>query len=189
MAFYLVLFFIGIGFLALTTLLGSLFDAGDHGGDLGQGDSGAEASGGLDGPHLPSPFSPRTMAGAATGFGAGGGLALLNGVEGNASLFFALLGSLLVGGASYGFLVWLVNQQRSSHVIMGDLVGESGTVVTDIGPSGLGQIVVLARGQTGTYLARSATGAALPRGSQVEIEALAGDALLVRPAGGASIGH
>jgi len=180
MAIYLALFFIGLGFLLVTTLLGSFFDGGgDGGGDggLGHGDAGG---GGLEGPDLPSPFSPRTVAGAATGFGAGGGLALLNGVEGNGSILFALLGSLLVGGTSYGFLVWLVNQQRSSHVLREDLVGRSGTVVTAISASGLGEIVVLVGGQTSTYLARSATGEELPRGSQVQIDGLAGETLLVR---------
>ncbi len=176
MVIYLILFFIGVGFLVLTALVGSVFDGGD-----GHGDGSLDIAGGLEGPHLPSPFSPRTMAGAATGFGAGGGLALLNGVEGSISIFFAVLGSILVGGTSYGFLVWLVNQQRSSHVLREDLVGKSGTVVTDISPSGLGEVVVLVGGQTSTYLARSTQGGALVRGSQVRIKGLAGEALLVEP--------
>lgn len=177
MAIYLLLFFVGLGFLLLTTILGSLFDGDGHGGN---GDVGVDAAGGMDGPHLPNPFSPRTLAGAATGFGAGGGLAHLNGVEGNASIFFALLGSVLVAGTSYAFLLWLVNQQRSTHVRREDLVGRLGTVVTEIGPSSLGEVVVLVGGQTSTYLARSATGASLARGTRVQVEDLSGEALLVR---------
>jgi hypothetical protein len=169
---YLALFFIGVGFLVLTTLVDFGGDAGLEHGDVG--------GGGLDG-DLPSPFSPRTIAGAATGFGAGGALALLNGAAGDGSLFFALLGGLVLGGTSYGFLVWLAKQQRSTHLVRGDLVGRPATVITAISGTGLGEIVVVVGGQTFTYLARSATGMELPRGSEVLIDGLAGEALLVSP--------
>ncbi len=181
MAIYLVLFFVGLGFLLLSTLMGGALGGDGDGGDGGDGEAGGDAAGDVDAPHLPSPFSPRSIAATATGFGAGGALSLLNGVEGNPSLAFAVAGGLVVGGGVYGFLLWLANQQRSTHLRREELVGKTGTVVTAIGAPGVGEVSVLAAGQSSIHLARSAAGTPIPRGSQVRVEALGGDAVLVRP--------
>jgi membrane protein implicated in regulation of membrane protease activity len=176
LAIYLLLFFSGLAYLVVSALLGSFFDSE---GDFGEGHGDGE---GLEGGELPSPFSPRTLAATATGFGAGGGLALLNGAQDNVSMGFAVAGGLLMGGTAYGFLVWLTRQQRSSHLRREDLIGLDATVVTEIGLSSIGQVVVFAGGQTSTYLARSTGPTAVPRGARVRIEGISGEGLLVRMA-------
>ncbi|MBI2911402.1 MAG: hypothetical protein HYY05_04610, partial [Chloroflexi bacterium] len=62
MAIYLVLFFIGLGFLLVSTLVGEFFGSDGDTGDGGDGEDGGEAGGDADAPHLPSPFSPRSVA-------------------------------------------------------------------------------------------------------------------------------
>ena len=173
MAIYLIIFFTGFVFLLLSGVLGALFEGAenalDHGGD-----------GAFDGGDLPNPFSLRSIAAAGVGFGAGGALAQINGVDGNGSLVAAVVGGALVAGVGYWFLVLLVKQQRSTHSKRADLLGMEAVTDTAIGGGNHGQITVLMDGQTITFLARAADGAAVPAGTRVVVESVVGGEVLVR---------
>lgn len=173
MLVYLTLFFVGLVFVVLSGLLGDIFGGGDEisagtDGDMGGGD-------------VPSPFSPRILAAGATGFGAGGGISLILGVPDYVSVLCAVGGLVGVGGVVYLFLLGLAKQQGSTHTRRQTLVGLTGTVVTTVRPGGVGEVSVIAEGQSMVYLARTTGDQGLAPGQTVDVVGLAGEALLVTP--------
>ncbi|MSQ10497.1 MAG: hypothetical protein EXR52_05760 [Dehalococcoidia bacterium] len=173
MLVYLTLFFVGLVFVVLSGVLGDLFGGGDEitagsDGDMGGGD-------------VPSPFSPRILAAGATGFGAGGGISLILGVPDGVSVLFALGGLFAVGGVVYLFLMGLARAQGSTHTLLQTLIGLQGTGVTRVSPGGVGEVTVLAQGQSMVYLARTNGSEGLQPGQTVSVIGLAGESLLVAP--------
>lgn len=167
---YVVLAIAGCGYVALALAMGHLFD-GDGGGDS------ADASF-----HFPL-FSPTTLAAFCGSTGAMGliathGLHLSKPV----SVALALSGSAVFTYAvTYASWRLLVSSTGTQTVQERDLVGAVGEVFIPIPEGGLGEAVILVRGQRHAAPARTADGVALPRGAIVIVERVAGVTLIVRP--------
>jgi len=173
------LFIGGIGFLmlALTWLMGELFDLGhevasffgDHEGGL---DSEAADAG-------PSPFSSRVIFTFMTAFGGGGAAATMYGLSTPRAVGVALAAGVLMGAATWAFARLVFRQQATSGLEMSALVGRTGRVAVGIPAGGVGQVSVSAAGGSSTFLARAANGEAITAGGTVSIAKVEGDVLLV----------
>ena len=130
-----------------------------------------------------SPLSPITVAAFITSFGGVGIVATqLFSIRPEISLIWATLGGFIMGGVVY--LVYgrlLVAMQASSEVRQRELGGVVGEVIAPIAPTGVGEIMYVAKGSRISSPARSATGQAIPRGALVTIERMVGGTALVRP--------
>ena len=176
MLIYLGLFALGFVFVLASAVLADVFDSGEV--DPGGGDIA-----------LVSVFSPRIVAAATAGFGAGGALGLMLGLPDSASIVTALVGAALVAGAVYAFLLVLVRQQGNTLTVRDGLVGGVATVVTLIPVGAVGEVSMITGGQLSVYLARSSDAAELRAGTQVQVTGMAGDALLVSATGDAAGPH
>jgi membrane protein implicated in regulation of membrane protease activity len=167
---YVALAVAGCGYVAFALTAGQLFD-----GDGGLDSAGASFQFPL--------FSPTTLAAFCGATGALGliatfGLHLSDPVS---------VGVALAGGAMFAYAAtyaaWrlLVSSTGTQAVREQDLIGAIGEVVTPIPGGGLGEVVALVRGQRHAAPARTADGAALPRGVIVVVERVAGVTLIVRP--------
>jgi len=128
-------------------------------------------------------ISPFTFASFMTGFGAAGIAAnLAFNVSAVASLLWAALGGLVVGGAMQFFFAGvLLKSQGSSEVRPSQLAGTPAEVTVPIPQGSNGQIAFVAQGRRVTYVARAEGDAAIPRGAQVEIVRIVGGTAVVRP--------
>jgi len=188
---FLVMFWVGLALTVLMALMsgafhheissGSSFEGGvAH--DLGGGqiapghDAGlhaAKAEVGWSHGELPgiSPWSPTVVCATLTGAGGIGWLSLTQWTFGaGASLVFALVGGVGLGGLTFGTLAWIFKHVQSSSVInVADLVGTRARVDTSIDPGTSGAIVIEAAGGRMVVPARSVDAAAIPVGAEIEI--------------------
>lgn len=171
---FLIIFGVALLLTVVTFVVGELFDLGD-----------ATADSGVDVGHAPSPLSSRIIFVFATAFGGFGyiGMSLDWPVWGATVL--ALVGGVIVAGGTF-FLVVLpmARQQGSVTVRDEDLVDLVGEVTSEIPPSGLGRVTVVApaSGARISQAARSANGARIPFGTRVRIVAAGGSVMTVAPA-------
>ena len=86
-----------------------------------------------------------------------------------------------MSGLVYQFAKILYAQQASSELHMTGLVGIIGEVSVAVPASGVGQIVVNTGGERTEHIARSGTGTAIARGTDVTITAVGGDSVTVAP--------
>jgi membrane protein implicated in regulation of membrane protease activity len=166
----------GFLFLMVMLFVGELFggdhDLGDHGAELHDGD----AAGG------PSLFSARIMASFLTAFGVGGAVGRYYGFNHPAASGVGVAAGVVMAGLVFQFAKILYSQQASSEVHMASLVGRSAEVTVAIPPQGVGQVALTYGGERTEHIARSADGAAVPRGADVTITALRGDSVVVERA-------
>lgn len=175
-------FFFGLIFSGLSLFLGVAdfsvgHDAGGHGGS-------ASHHGGDHGGHdVVSPFSVGTILAFLTWFG---GVAYLvrNGLELIAVL--SIVTGLLAGVVGGYVIYWLLKKVRSQEaglLRIGDthMPGTLARVTSSIRAGGTGEIVYELHGVRQVSAARSATGAAIPRGTEVVVHQLHSGMALVEP--------
>lgn len=157
-----------IGFLLalISFVFGELFDAFEFHHDFEIDDG-------------PSIFSVRVLSVFATAFG---GFAALSVYQGAGVFFSTVVG--LVGGGAFGMAVYffarfLYNQQSSSLVSTADLQGLPAQVIVSIPAGGIGQVRCIVGESSIEKIARSKDGAAIPLNSQVVIEEVAGENVVV----------
>jgi membrane protein implicated in regulation of membrane protease activity len=169
---YIALAAVGCGVVALTLVLGNLFD----------GDGLFDHGGGLDaGFHFPF-LSPTALAALAGGIGAFGLIALYGfGVSNTTSLLVALpAGFGFSYAASYAAWRVLKGSTGSTTVQPEDLVGVPAEIITPIPASGIGEAAAMVRGERFSAPAREVDGLATPRGTIVTVVRYAGATLYVR---------
>jgi membrane protein implicated in regulation of membrane protease activity len=126
-------------------------------------------------------FSVKIVLAFGVGFGAGGYIGAVNGLQWLGSTLSGLLGGLVVGGLGYAFLNALYTRQGSSTVRTDTLVGALGIVDTGIDADGVGRIVVSMPSGQQTFLAKSATGKPLNLNTSVRIVRVEGSIMSVEP--------
>ena len=107
----------------------------------------------------PGFFSSRVMAVFVTAFGGFGAVATYYGLAPVPASLVGFGSGLVFGGAIYALARFLYNQQASTEVRAGDLVGAIGRVVIGIPPGGVGQIRVRLGEELMDKIARTRDGA------------------------------
>ena len=195
---FLVAFWAGLAFTLASAMLSGAFHhefgagsafGGGHATDLGGPDveTGIHDAGhahvGWAASDFPgaSPLSPTVIASALTGFGAIGYMSLQHWQFGvGASVALGLVGSLILGGATFAAMVWLFSStQASSHMIAAGLVGTKAPVFTAIGSGSAGAITIESQGTRMTVPARAVDASEVPVGAEVEIERIDGGVYIV----------
>jgi membrane protein implicated in regulation of membrane protease activity len=161
---------LGFLFLLFSFLFGEFFEEVDI-------DEGADPDLG-DGPSV---FSLRTLAVFITGLGGLGAIAELRGAGAAVSGVVGLVGGMALAGAVYGFARYLYQQQSSSHVTAGDLIGRRAEVTVAIPAGNVGQVRCLVGETMVEKIARSRGGDAIPLNGAVRIEEVAGEIIIVSP--------
>jgi membrane protein implicated in regulation of membrane protease activity len=207
--FYLSLLIIGGGYIAITFFVGELVDFGADVGDAVEGISGgaAEALSGLgdavDGVlggadaadvgdiHLPdiglehevegpSPFSLRTVAMFAVGFGAGGLIGKGLGLSDPLSLAPASGMAVVTASVMWLFLRFLYGEQGTTSIQATDYVGLVGRVIIPIPQGRPGQVALIVKGQRMNAAARSEDGSPIPAHTEVEVLSMEGGMVVVK---------
>ncbi len=128
----------------------------------------------------PSPFSLRTVAMFAVGFGAGGLIGQGLGLSDPLTLVPAGGVGLVTGALMWAFLRFLYAEQASTSIQAADYVGLVGRVTVSI-PSGKpGQVALVVRGQRMNVPARSEDGSPIPGQVQVEVLSMEGGMAIVK---------
>ena len=157
---------VGFLFLMLALAFGGLFDFFDHDHDFETGGPGV--------------FSSRVMAVFVTAFGGFGAVATYYGLAPVPASLVGFGSGLVFGGAIYALARVLYNQQASSEVRAGDLVGVIGRVVIAIPPGGVGQIRVRLGEELMDKIARTRDGGAIAENMSVQIEEVLGETVIVK---------
>ncbi len=167
-AFSVFLAICAIGFLFLMTALvfGGLFDffEADHDFDAGG----------------PGFFSSRVMAVFVTTFGGSGAVATYYGLSPVPAAIAGLVSGMIFGGAIYAFARFLFNQQASTEVRSGDLVGAVARVVIAIPAGGVGQIRVRLGEELMDKIARTRDGVPIGENASVTIDEVLGETVIVK---------
>lgn len=159
---------IGFLFLAVTLIVGDVFDA--VGVDL-------HASGGDGGFGA---LDSRVLSVFLTAFGGFGLIAAWTGYGALASSLFGLLGGIIFGGVVSAFGKFLISQQSSSSVTDKDILGRTAQVTVGIKPGELGQVTMRIGDERVEKLARSNSDEEIKNGAIVKVSAIAGDSVLVK---------
>ena len=155
----------GVGFLIL--LISFLFGA-DHDVDMHvDGDVAGTIESDVHGPSI---FSVKMISLLMVGFG-GVGFAVRSTTS--AEMWVASLagvgGAAVIGAIGYAIIRAFYANQASSTVTDQDVVGQRATLLDAITEGSNGQVVCIIRGREMTYLARSADGQSIERGTPVRI--------------------
>ena len=156
----------GFLFLIVALVFGGLFDffEADHDVDIGG----------------PGFFSSRVMAVFVTAFGGSGAVATYYGLGPVPASLVGFGSGIVFGGAIYALARALYNQQASTEVRAGDLVGAIGRVVIGIPPGGVGQIRVRLGEELMDKIARTRDGVAIGENTSVQIEEVLGETVIVK---------
>ena len=182
--FYTICFFVGLTFTLFSAFFGHLF--GGH--DLPHGEigTGGHAEAGFNDTGMPglSPFSPTTICSFITAFG-GFGMILSN-IKSTSSVWvsfpLSLLGGLIIAAAVlwvFGTLFHKVQSTSEGHI--GQMVGQSATVISPIPQQGVGEIAYIQGGSRYTAPARTESGCAVASGQTVLINRVTGSQFYVTP--------
>ena len=157
---------VGFLFLLISLVFGGLFDffETDHDFDTGG----------------PGFFSSRVMAVFVTAFGGFGAVATYYGLGAVPASLVGFGSGLVFGGAIYALARVLYNQQASTEVRAGDLVGAIGRVVIGIPSGGVGQIRVRLGEELMDKIARTRDGIAIAENTSVQIEEVLGETVIVK---------
>ena len=156
----------GFLFLLLALVFGGLFDffETDHDFDTGG----------------PGFFSSRVMAVFVTAFGGFGAVATYYGLGPVPASLVGFGSGIVLGGAIYALARVLYDQQSSTEVRAGDLVGAIGRVVIGIPSGGVGQIRVRLGEELMDKIARTRDGMAIAENTSVRIEEVLGETVIVK---------
>ena len=129
-----------------------------------------------------SPWSPTVICSALTGAGGLGWLSLKTWSLGvGMSVVLAVVGALVLGGLTFGVLVWMFRGlQSTSLVAAGSMIGSKAKVDTAIEPGNAGAITFEAAGSRMVVPARGVDAAAIPTGAEVEIVSVDGSVYQVK---------
>lgn len=176
LAVFLIIAGTGFLFLLASFLFGEVFEGLDFGHDLGHDFS-------HEGPGI---FSARVLSVFATAFGGFAAIATYRGYGLLPSLLAGLAGGVALGGMIYYLARFLYDQQSSSLTTSADLIGRTAEVTVSIPADGFGQVRCLVGESMVDKIARSQDGAEIPYNSQVLIEEIKGESVIVsrRPAHG-----
>lgn len=167
----------GVGFVIL--IINLIFGA-DH--DV---DASADADIGhdMDSGHGPSIFSMRIISLLLVGFGAVGfGFRATTDMTMFQSSLAGVGGAIAVGALGYLIIRMFYASQTSSTISDHDLIGQTGNLIDAIHDDQIGQVSCIVRGREITYMARSADGSSINRGTPVRIVEKAGNVVIVKPA-------
>lgn len=131
-----------------------------------------------DGPGF---FSTRVISIFITAFGGVGAICINQGMGVMVSSAFGVASGLVMGGLIYLFARFLYSQQASSIIDTADMVGRMARVTVSIPAGGLGQVRCLIGESLVEKTARSKDGVAIAHDSQVLIEGLDDNSLIVSP--------
>ena len=126
-------------------------------------------------------LSPISIAAFVTSFGGIGLIATLGfGVNSVISVIYSVVGSAIIAILSHFLFFYLfIAPQASSALKASDMLGHVAEVTVPIPMNNVGEIAYIAMGERHVATARSADGAAIPRGALVTIHSIAGTVLLV----------
>lgn len=176
---YLVVFAIGLAWIAIGLLMGGLSSMMEvahdvatdisHGGDAGSDTWGHQQIG-------LSPFSPLMLAVFGMLFGMSGmALTLYTGMHPLAVLGITLaIAVLLDGGVYWGVLNFFVKSQSSSLPNVNEAIGSYATIATRVGPGMVGSITYEAAGRRAVASAHADDGRTYEPGEVVEIRSMTG---------------
>jgi membrane protein implicated in regulation of membrane protease activity len=181
---YSVCFGVGLLFTILSAVMGHLFGGGHDGhADVG---TGGHAEAGYEHVGMPglSPFSPTTIASFITALGGFG--MIFSRIEATKPVWISaplsVIGGLLVAGAVFWLFGMLFHKtQSSSESRVGELVGQSATIITPIPANGVGEIAYVQGGSRYTAPARDERGASVAGGQTVKIVRIVGSQFYVLP--------
>lgn len=158
---------IGFAFLLVSFIIGDIFDS--FGFDTGV-DGMADGHAVLD---------SRVISVFVTAFGGFGAIGIQLGLGIAASSLMGLAGGVLLGGLVSLFGRFLHNQQSSSSVGTGQLIGRTAQVTVSIAPGSLGQISCRIGEERVEKLARSKDNREIKTGAIVRVDEIAGDSVIV----------
>ena len=128
----------------------------------------------------PSPFSLRTVAMFAVGFGAGGIIGQGLGLPDPLTLAPASGVGLMTAALMWAFLRFLYGEQGSTSIQAPDYVGLVGRVTVSVPRGKPGQVALVVRGQRMNVPARSDDGSPIPAQVQVEVLSMEGGMVVVK---------
>jgi membrane protein implicated in regulation of membrane protease activity len=183
---YSICFGVGLVFAVVSAFLGHLFGGHDMDGGHVEIGTGGHAETGFQETGMPglSPFSPTTITSFITAFG-GFGL-IFTRLEATRSPWvsapLATLGALMIAAGVVALFGWIFHHtQSSSESRIGTLTGMTGTIITPIPASGVGEIAYVQAGTRYTAPARDERGAPVPNGQTVRIVRIVGSQFYVVP--------
>jgi membrane protein implicated in regulation of membrane protease activity len=156
----------GFLFLMVALLFGGVFE-------FFEADHDFEAGG-------PGFFSTRVMAVFVTTFGGAGAVATYYGLSPVPASLVGFAVGLVFGGLIYALARFLYQQQASSEVRSGDLVGTIGRVVIAIPAEGVGQVRIRLGEELMDKIARTRDGVPVAENTSVKIEEVLGETVIVR---------
>lgn len=167
------------GFLivALSFFFGELHEAFDTDGDFE-----AEMDSDLDGDlHDGSPgiFSLKVISVFLAAFGGFGAIAMSLGLGVLLSMLAGLAGGFVLAAVVWYFAKLLYSQQATSQVDTADLIGRKAEVIISIPAQGLGQVRCLVGESMIEKIACARDGDAIPQRTEVLIEDISGDNVIV----------
>jgi membrane protein implicated in regulation of membrane protease activity len=159
---------VGFLFLIISLVFGEIFD------HLGGGfDSDMDHGG-------PGFFSGRVMAVFVTAFGGFGAVATHYGLSPLPAAGIGFASGLVFGGAIYMFARFLYDQQSTSEVRSGDLVGQTARVVISIPAGGIGQVRCRLGEELVDKIARTRDGESISENTSVLVEEVLGETVIVK---------
>ena len=164
------LIYLGIALASFVAVAGT-FLFGDHHDLVGDHDIGD---------HEISFFSPKIIFSFTLGFGAAGTIVSAYGLRNLWCVSAGLLTGVLLAVLAYALMALFYRQQASSIIPTSTAVGRVANVTTDIPAQGAGE-VGLDVGEYRNYLARSKSGAAIPKGTRVRVVENEAGELVVEP--------
>lgn len=127
----------------------------------------------------PGIFSSRVIGVFITAFGGFGALGVYYGLAAAPASLLGIAGGLVFGGAIYVLARMLYQQQASSDVRVGDLVGQPARVVVAIPASGMGQVRCRVGEELVDKIAQARDGRSIPENTSVRIEEVLGETVIV----------
>jgi membrane protein implicated in regulation of membrane protease activity len=164
---FLIIAGLGFIFLLLSFFLGDLFEHLNADIDLNSGNDGIAL------------LDSRVISIFLTAFGGVGAICSKLGFGVGLSSLGGLLGGIIFGGVVFYFGRLLYHQQATSSVGAHQLIGRTAEVVVSIKPGGVGQISCRIGAERIEKLARTKDDSEIKAGSQVRIEEIAGESVLV----------
>ncbi|HKQ78590.1 MAG TPA: hypothetical protein VJ810_33135 [Blastocatellia bacterium] len=167
LAVFLIIAAVGFVFLLLSFFLGDLFEHFNADIDLNSGNDGMAL------------LDSRVISIFLTAFGGVGAICHRLGFDATTSSVGGLLGGIALGWIVFYFGRLLYRQQASSSVSAHQLIGRVAEVVVAIQPGSVGQICCRIGAERVEKLARAKYGSEIKVGSQVRIEEIAGESVIV----------